>query len=124
MPTFRTVPVLAAVILVVSHSVATAQDAPRFAPSGRATSEITMVMPAGTPDSVAAHTVRIDYGQPHLRGRALHTDSLVPFDKVWRTGANATTTLTTDMALTIGGTTIPREITRSSRCRRPAHGSS
>ena len=38
--------------------------------------------------------IRVDYGQPHLRGRKILTDSLIPYDKVWRTGANAATTLT------------------------------
>src|SRR4028118_1135248 len=32
---------------------------------------------------------------------------LVPFGKVWRTGADEATTLTTDKDLEIGGTTIP-----------------
>ena len=46
--------------------------------------------------------------QPHLRGRTLHTDSLLPFDKPWRLGANGVTTLTTDVDLALGGATIPR----------------
>ena len=33
--------------------------------------------------------------------------ALVPFGKVWRTGADEATTLTTDKDLEIGGTTIP-----------------
>jgi hypothetical protein len=49
----------------------------------------------------------LDYGQPHLRGRKLHTDSLVPYDKPWRTGANDPTTLTTGVDLVLGGTTLP-----------------
>ena len=52
--------------------------------------------------------IRIDYGQPHLRGRKLLTDSLIPYDKPWRTGANAATTLTTDVDLILGGTTLPK----------------
>jgi len=49
----------------------------------------------------------LDYGQPHLRGRKLHTDSLVPYDKPWRTGANDATTLTTGVDLVLGGATLP-----------------
>ena len=52
--------------------------------------------------------IRLDYGQPHLRGRTLHTDSLVPYDKPWRTGAGASTTLTTDVDLVLGGTTLAK----------------
>lgn len=107
MPVRPSTTVIAALAITLLPSAASAQAAPRFAPSGRATSEITMMLPEGTPDSVAPLKIRVDNGQPHLRGRALHTDSLVPFDKVWRTGANATTTLTTDLPLTIGGVKIP-----------------
>ena len=59
--------------------------------------------PAATPI-----VIRLDYGQPHLRGRALHTDSLVPYDKPWRLGANASTTLTTDVDLVVGGATLAK----------------
>ena len=52
--------------------------------------------------------IRLEYGQPHLRGRTLHTDSLVPYDKPWRTGANGSTTLTTDVDLVLGGATLAR----------------
>lgn len=103
----RTISVITVAMLALVHSFAAAQTAPRFVPSGRATSEITMAMPEGTPDSVTPLRIRVDHGQPHLRGRTLHTDSLVPFDKVWRTGANATTTLTTDLGIMIGGVKLP-----------------
>jgi hypothetical protein len=52
--------------------------------------------------------IRIDYGQPHLRGRHINTDSLVPFDAVWRLGANSATIFTTDVDLTIGGKAVPK----------------
>ncbi len=52
--------------------------------------------------------MRAGYGQPHLRGRRLGTDSLVPYDRPWRTGANAPTTLTTDVDLVIGGAAVPK----------------
>ena len=77
-------------------------------PSGRATSEVTLQYPEGqAPQGARPQTIRVDYGQPHLRGRALHTDSLVPYDQPWRTGANAATTLQTDVDLTIGGVAVP-----------------
>jgi hypothetical protein len=53
-------------------------------------------------------TIRLDYGQPHLRGRSLHTDGLVPYDQPWRTGANSATTLTTGVDLVIGGQPVPK----------------
>ena len=55
-----------------------------------------------------AQIIRLDYGQPHLRGRALHSDSLVPYDKPWRTGAGGSTTLTSDVDLVLGGAALPK----------------
>jgi hypothetical protein len=52
--------------------------------------------------------IRIEYGQPHARGRAVMGATLVPMDSVWRFGANLATHLTTDVDLDIGGTTVPR----------------
>ena len=51
--------------------------------------------------------VSIDYGRPFMRGRRIMGE-LVPYGRVWRTGANAATTLVTDVDLDIGGTTVPR----------------
>jgi len=92
-----------------------AQPGLRPSPSGRATSVVTLTVPrapgaepaaASTPTETPV-TIALDYGQPHLRGRKLHTDSLVPYDKPWRTGANDPTTLTTGVDLVIGGATLP-----------------
>ncbi len=52
--------------------------------------------------------IRIDYGQPALRGRKLFTDSLVPYDKAWRTGANGASMFTTDVDVTVGGMSVPK----------------
>ena len=102
----------ALVALALSATLATAagaQGAMRAAPSGRATTEVTLAYEDSAARATAAlATIRIDHGQPHLRGRALHTDSLVPYDQPWRTGANDATTLTTDVDLVIGGATIPK----------------
>ncbi|MFL5508393.1 MAG: DUF2911 domain-containing protein [Gemmatimonadaceae bacterium] len=55
--------------------------------------------------------IAIDYGQPHTRGRSvIGMAGVVPFDSVWRTGANMSTQLTTEVDLTLGGTFIPRGI--------------
>src|SRR5438105_7941942 len=55
--------------------------------------------------------IAIDYGQPHLRGRnVIGMPGVVPWDSVWRTGANMSTQLTAEVDLTIGGTFIPRGI--------------
>jgi hypothetical protein len=50
--------------------------------------------------------VELSYSRPGMKGRKIFGD-LVPFGKVWRTGANQATTLTFGEAVTIGGTKIP-----------------
>jgi hypothetical protein len=52
----------------------------------------------------AAITIR--YARPSKRGRVIFGD-IVPWDTVWRTGANDATVLTTDRDLVIGGTAVP-----------------
>jgi len=51
-------------------------------------------------------TITIKYSRPSMRGRKIY-GGLVPYGQVWRTGANAATSLSTDVDLDIGGTTIP-----------------
>ncbi len=48
----------------------------------------------------------VDYGRPHQRGRVVF-GGIVPWNEVWRTGANAATQLITNHDLVIAGTTIP-----------------
>lgn len=51
-------------------------------------------------------TVSINYGRPSKRDREIF-GGLVPFDKVWRTGANEATSLTVDKDIEIGGEKVP-----------------
>lgn len=51
--------------------------------------------------------VAVNYGSPSARGRKI-MGSVVPYNKVWRTGANEATTFTTESDLNLGGTTIPK----------------
>ncbi len=48
----------------------------------------------------------IDYSRPYMKGRKIY-GGLVPWDKVWRTGANEATTFITDANLNVGGTPVP-----------------
>jgi hypothetical protein len=48
----------------------------------------------------------VDYGRPLLRGRKLLGDVL-PYDRVWRTGANAATQFTTSALINLGGLQVP-----------------
>ena len=55
---------------------------------------------------VGAARVAVRYSRPRSRGRTVF-GSLVPYDQVWRTGANAATVLETDRDLVIGTTPVP-----------------
>ncbi|MCU0387201.1 MAG: DUF2911 domain-containing protein [Chitinophagaceae bacterium] len=49
--------------------------------------------------------IELSYSRPSAKGRKVMGD-LVPFDKVWRTGANNATTINFSDDVTIGGTTV------------------
>lgn len=53
--------------------------------------------------------VKVTYGRPYIRGRAIFgadTTFLVPFDRLWRTGANEATEITITGPVRIGGTQL------------------
>ena len=52
--------------------------------------------------TVGTTDITISYSRPGVKGRAIW-GSLVPYDKVWRTGANEATTITFSEDVTIGG---------------------
>ena len=56
--------------------------------------------------TIGGAEVSIDYSRPSRRGRDIF-GVLEPWNKVWRTGANAATQLTTPVDLVIGGATVP-----------------
>ena len=56
--------------------------------------------------TVGGAQIDVDYGVPLKRGREIF-GALVPFDRVWRTGANRATHFSTTRALRFGATVIP-----------------
>ncbi len=56
--------------------------------------------------TVDGAAITVVYGRPYMKGRKIWGE-LVPMGKVWRTGADEATLLTTDKALEMSGTTIP-----------------
>ena len=56
--------------------------------------------------NVAGANIQVAYSRPGKRGRKIF-GNIVPWNEVWRTGANAATMFTTDKDLVIGGTTVP-----------------
>ena len=83
------------------------------------TSVCQMPMPANGPQQpmpsppatanvmLAGQTVTINYHAPSLRKRHLGGPEIVPWNTVWRTGANDATTLITPIPLHIGSLLVP-----------------
>ena len=76
------------------------------------TIEAQVKTPAPSPKAVLNQTVgltdvTLDYSRPSSKGRTVFGD-LVPFGKLWRTGANANSTITFSDDVVIKGTTVPK----------------
>ncbi|MFZ0420256.1 MAG: DUF2911 domain-containing protein [Candidatus Sulfotelmatobacter sp.] len=61
---------------------------------------------SATCDLGGGKTIKTAYSSPRMRGRKIYGD-LVPFGKVWRTGANEATTFVTSADVVVGGKTVP-----------------
>jgi len=55
---------------------------------------------------IGTATISINYGAPSLRGRKI-LGVMEPYDKLWRAGANQSTTFTTDRDIKVEGKTLP-----------------
>ena len=86
----------AAVLALLSVSPIAAQSAGGRLLSPRDTTEQT----------VGGARLLVDYGRPSKRGREIF-GGLVPWNQVWRTGANEATHFVTNKDLAIGGTKVP-----------------
>jgi Protein of unknown function (DUF2911) len=67
----------------------------------RPSQHATMTQTVGTTD------VTVDYSRPGVKGRQIW-GALVPYDKVWRTGANEATTIAFSDDVTINGQPLPK----------------
>jgi len=86
---------LTAILITLTVIVAAQDKKPPLSPPG-----------AASVTFADGKTVTIDYSRPSMRSRKIF-GGLVPYDQVWRTGANAATSLKTDVNLNIGGTNVP-----------------
>ena len=80
-------------LLIGSTAWSNAQELPAASPAA------TIVQRVGLTD------VEIKYSRPSVKGRAIFGD-LVPFDEMWRTGANASTKISFSTDVQINGTNI------------------
>lgn len=70
----------------------------------------TIKMPAPSPSQTikqdfALSNIEVSYSRPGMKGRVIFGD-IVPFGSVWRTGANAATTINFGDTVTIGGVKV------------------
>jgi hypothetical protein len=57
--------------------------------------------------AIGKGTVKICYGRPSARGRTMIGGEAVPYDTLWRTGANEPTTVFSDDPLDVAGVRAP-----------------
>lgn len=81
---------LLALIVAGTSCIANAQTLPKPSPG----SEVEQ--------TVGATEIEIEYSRPGVKGRTIF-GGLVPYDKVWRFGANSATQISTEHSLFIGG---------------------
>src|SRR3954470_9035390 len=62
---------------------------------------------ASVMQTVGLTDITIDYSSPAVKGRNVWGE-LVPYDKVWRAGANSATKITFSKDVTISGTVVPK----------------
>ena len=62
--------------------------------------------PATATGSVMGATITIDYSSPGVKGRKIW-GGLVPYDQVWRAGANEATIFETSKDITVEGKSLP-----------------
>jgi hypothetical protein len=81
-------------------------SAARFAAAERSTGPQQLSVRDTARATIGAATFAVDYGRPLARGRTL-LGNVISYDRVWRTGANAATQLTTSAPITLGGLPVP-----------------
>jgi hypothetical protein len=83
------------ILLVLAATSAFAQRTPRVSPNATLTQTVGIV------------DITLKYSRPGVKGRQIW-GGLVPYDKVWRTGANEATTISFSDDVSIGGQTLKK----------------
>jgi hypothetical protein len=78
----------------------------RLAAAERRTGQQQLSVRDTTRATIGAATISVDYGRPMARGRTL-LGEVIGYDRIWRTGANAATQLTTSAPITLAGLSLP-----------------
>jgi len=85
---------LAVIALLASVTAFADLDLPRPSPFAKIT------------QTVGLTDITVDYSSPGVKGRKIW-GALVPYDQVWRTGANKATKVTFSQDVTVGDTAVP-----------------
>jgi len=86
--------IIVAIILIFSQNIIAQENLPRLSPKSY------------VGQSIGYTNTEITYSSPGVKGRKIW-EELVPFDKVWRTGANEATAIEFDKDVLIHGKIIP-----------------
>lgn len=86
--------IAAAALLLATPALAQSLELPDLSPRAQVT------------QTAGVTTIKVDYASPGVKGRTVFGE-LVPFGKLWRTGANSATTLEVSTDVTIGGKAVP-----------------
>ncbi|MHB1278238.1 MAG: DUF2911 domain-containing protein [Bacteroidia bacterium] len=79
--------------------------------SAMGSTQAQLELPAPSPAASVSQTVgltevKIEYSAPGVKGREIF-GALVPYNELWRTGANASTKITFSKEVNMGGTAVP-----------------
>lgn len=83
--------------LLLTATIATAEETKKKKP---------LSPPATAEAKIGGRNITVNYNAPSKRERVIMGE-LVPYGQIWRTGANAATTFTTDGDLMIGSVHVP-----------------
>lgn len=86
--------ILSAFMALAAFTTNAQVDTPQPSPTGKVTQEVGLT------------EVQIEYSRPSAKGRTIFGD-LVPFDKMWRLGANASTKIEFSEPVTLNGAAVP-----------------
>jgi hypothetical protein len=100
---------LLVIFAAACSTASTMEKSPASAPvSSATTAPPAQASPPGTAElDLGGKKISIRYNRPSMRGRKIMGD-LVPYGRIWRTGANQATSLTTDADLMIGNVAVPK----------------
>ncbi len=96
---------LGCLILLFGSNVGYSQTTPLSTPAAK--SQKARLSPlAGIKHKVGDADISIEFGSPAVKGRKIWGE-LIPFNKVWRTGANEATTFEVNQDIKVEGQTLP-----------------